>query len=152
MSKTYSPKSLGFVKGSETSEAAARHALPEAKTQCELILAALAKAPLTNEELSDQLHIPVHIISARTGDMKPVGVVVETGEKRAGRSGEMQFVLTVGHPVEKDARKRRRQINSLQRHRRDFNRAMKQLPEREQIKLFIRGLKAAKKKSGHTGK
>jgi hypothetical protein len=78
---------------SETSRAAAEQAKPGAATQRQTVLEHIeAMGGLTDEQISDQLGISPNAARPRRVELVRLGLVADSGRKRATRSGRMASV------------------------------------------------------------
>lgn len=77
-------------KGRETSRAAAAAMSPKAGSIREKVLAHLraAPAPLTSEEISDQLGIPYGSVQPRLSELAGQNLVRDSGVRKLGRWGK----------------------------------------------------------------
>jgi hypothetical protein len=89
-------KQLGpFARQSETSRLAALQAYPKQGSQRWWILAALAFAPSTREELEGRTGLPANSIRPRVRELIDGGWVVVTQERRKTKAGNESEVLRV---------------------------------------------------------
>lgn len=92
------PDVPGFVRGSDTSEAAARSITPKARSElhdriCKLVAAFYHG--LTSEEIQVAMELSHQTCSARTSELVQMGRLVDCGERRRTSSGRSARVLKV---------------------------------------------------------
>jgi hypothetical protein len=97
-SKPIYPDVPGFVRGSDTSEAAARSITPKARSDLHDRICRLVAAfyhGLTSEEIQVALDLTHQNCSARTTELVKMGLLVDCGERRPTSTGRNARVLKV---------------------------------------------------------
>lgn len=100
-SKPIYPEVPGFVRGSDTSEAAAKSLNPKALSDlCQRICRYVAAHfnGVTSEEIQIALGLTHQNCSARTTELVLKGWLVDSGERRMTTSGRAARVLKVARP------------------------------------------------------
>ena len=84
-----------YASGSDTSEAAALSMTRDAPLLREDVLRVLARHPegLTSDEIADELGESPLSVRPRTTELKQDGLIVDTGTRRANRSGRLAAVM-----------------------------------------------------------
>lgn len=90
MAETY-PLFPGW-KGGETSRIAAKSVAPKAPTLQARVLDALSRRPMTPEEAALFLRVDVFSIRPRFSELRQLGKIEETGERRRSRGGKLATV------------------------------------------------------------
>lgn len=85
------PHAPAFRAGSDTSFAAAESV--DAKTLQRLVLTELRKGPGTPDEIAERLRIDKLSIRPRCSELKALGRVVDTGDRRRNANGKSAAVL-----------------------------------------------------------
>tara|TARA_A100001035_G_scaffold233752_1_gene196582 strand:+ start:157 stop:480 length:324 start_codon:yes stop_codon:yes gene_type:complete len=88
------PHHPGYVKGSDTSEAAARALAGPASSLRASVLEFIYQAPkgATDDEIEQALGMRHQTASARRRELVLIGLVMDSGERRATRSGRTATV------------------------------------------------------------
>ena len=87
------PHAPGYRHGSDTSEAAAEATKPHMGRLQQLVLNALQqRGDMTPDECADALEVDILSIRPRFSELARRGLIAQTGEKRANRSGLMARV------------------------------------------------------------
>lgn len=79
--------------GTSASRDGARHALPRAGSQCDLIFNLLREEPfgLTDHQIADRLGFPLSVVNARRNQLMRSGLVISLGVER-GPAGALRTV------------------------------------------------------------
>jgi hypothetical protein len=89
----YTDDNIPFVRGSATSEAAAKKAVEFADHLRDLMLESLRRdGPQTDDELQERFNLAGHTESPRRIELRDRGLVVGTGAVRKSRAGRMVIV------------------------------------------------------------
>lgn len=86
---------LPFARGSETSEKAARSMKISAASWRARILEHIRAKPSTCDEIEAEMNGTHQNISARITELKRLGFIVDSGERRRTRSNRLAVVYTV---------------------------------------------------------
>jgi hypothetical protein len=79
----FSPRS----NGTDTSNAAAEHIKPTVANVRQRVLAFIAATPSTCDEIEVALYLPHQTASARCNDLKRMGLIVDSEQRRPTRAG-----------------------------------------------------------------
>jgi len=95
--KTDYPLFPGFVSGSDTSKAAAEAISDPAPTIRGNVLYVLERHSMTADEVANALNHSILTVRPRVTKLRKVGLVRDTGQRRANESGKRAAVMT-GRP------------------------------------------------------